>query len=238
MKQKNTQKQELNREEVRRRLFDLQDLKYRDFHSGLMPTVDPDVIIGVRTPALRKLSRELWKTYDVSSFLADLPHKYYEENNLHGFLIEQFQDYEACVGALNAFLPHVDNWATCDMTAPKVLGRHKPELSRQISVWLKSEDTYTVRFAMGMLMRHFLDEDFRPAYPEMVAAVSSQEYYIRMMQAWYFATALAKQYDAVLPYIENRVLEPWTHNKAIQKALESNRITAEQKNYLRELKQK
>lgn len=228
----------LRTEEVRRQLFALQDLEYKAFHSRLMPTVDPDLIIGVRTPALRKLSRELWKAYEVNSFLEDLPHKYYEENNLHGFFIEQFKDYDACIGALNTFLPHVDNWATCDLIAPKVLERNKPKLPEQISVWLKAEDTYTVRFAIGMLMRHFLDEDFRPAYPELVAAVSSEEYYIRMMQAWYFATALAKQYDAILPYIENRVLEPWTHNKAIQKAVESYRITAEQKAYLKQLKQK
>ena len=235
---KSCQKKSISTEEVRSRLFALQDLEYKSFHANLMPTIDPDVIIGVRTPALRKLAKELWKEYNVNPFLQELPHKYYEENNLHGMFLEQIKDYDTCVRLLNDFLPYVDNWATCDLISPKVLGQHREELLQQISPWIQSGETYTVRYAIGMLMRHFLDEDFRPEYLQTVASVSSEEYYIRMMQAWYFATALAKQYEAALPYIEGKALETWTHNKAIQKAVESYRITAEQKDYLKTLKQK
>ncbi len=222
--------------EIRERLFALRDEKYKAFHCGLMPTVDPDTVIGVRVPALRKLAKELWREYDVSPFLAGLPHRYYEENNLHGFLIEQIRDYDACVTQLERFLPYIDNWATCDMVAPDVFGSHKEELAARIRKWMASGETYTVRYAMGMLMRYFLEEDFCPEYLKTVAEYSTEEYYIRMMQAWYFATALAKQYEAALPYLENGALEPWTHNKAIQKAVESRRITPQQKAYLRGLR--
>ncbi|MDE7270752.1 MAG: DNA alkylation repair protein [Acetatifactor sp.] len=223
---------------IREQLFALQDTEYKNFHAKLMPTVDPDLIIGVRTPELRKLSKKLWKMGETDAFMAELPHHYYEENNLHGFFIEQIKDYDACIDALNVFLPYVDNWATCDMMSPKVLGKNKDRLLAQIRIWLDSEHTYMVRFAIGMLMRHFLDEDFEEIYLDMVADIKSEEYYINMMRAWYFATALAKQYAAVLPYIENCRLDIWTHNKAIQKAVESYRITPEQKNYLRSLKRK
>lgn len=225
-------------EEIRERLFELQDAEYKAFHARLIPTVDPGLIIGVRTPELRKFAKKLGKTGETGNFLSQLPHRYYEENNLHGFLIEQMKDYEECVDALNAFLPHVDNWATCDMTAPGVLGQNKGKLLVQIRAWLASEHVYTVRFAMGMLMRHFLEEDFETKYLAMVADVSSEEYYVNMMRAWYFATALAKQYDAALGFIEEERLDAWTHNRAIQKAVESYRITAEQKAYLRGLKRK
>lgn len=222
--------------EAQERLFALRDEKYKAFHCGLMPTVDPDAVIGVRVPALRKLAKELWKECDVRPFWEDLPHRYYEENNLHGFLIEQVRDYDCCMELLQTFLPRIDNWATCDMVAPKVLGQRKEALFEQIGKWMESKETYTVRYAMGMLMRHFLEEDFRPEYLRMVAEYSTEEYYIRMMQAWFFATALAKQYEAALPYIENGVLEPWTHNKAIQKAVESYRITPQQKAYLKQFR--
>lgn len=218
---------------VRRRLFELQDADYQVFQRKLIPNVHPDAVIGVRTPALRKLAKEAAKWPDVSEFLAALPHYYYEENNLHGFLIEQIRDYDACMAALDAFLPYVDNWATCDMTSPKVVARHLSELLPQIRHWMASEHTYTIRFGIGMLMRHYLDAEFRPEYLEWVAAVRSDEYYVKMMVAWYFATALAKQYEAALPYIEQQRLELWTHNKAIQKAIESDRITGGQKAYLR-----
>lgn len=223
---------------IREQLFALQDTEYRNFHAKLMPTVNPDRIIGVRTPELRKLAKKLWKQGETDTFMQELPHHYYEENNLHGFFIEQIKDYDACIDALNAFLPHVDNWATCDMMSPKVLGKNKGRLLAQIKTWLDSEHTYMIRFAIGMLMRHFLDEDFEEIYLDMVADIESGEYYVNMMRAWYFATALAKQYAAVLPLIENRRLDVWTHNKAIQKAVESNRITPEQKNCLRSLKRK
>lgn len=223
---------------VRQRLFELQESGFREFNSKLIPGVDPDTVIGVRTPALRKLAKELWRAGKAEEFMRSLPHAYYEENNLHGFFIELIRDYEECVRALDMFLPYVDNWATCDLTAPKVLGGHLEELLPRIQVWLASEHTYTVRFGIGMLMRFYLDDAFRPAYPDMVADVKSEEYYVNMMRAWYFATALAKQYDAILPYLEGKRLDVWTHNKSIQKAVESFRITAEQKEYLKSLRWK
>ncbi|MCI9076382.1 MAG: DNA alkylation repair protein [Dorea sp.] len=227
----------MNRNEVielvRGRLFELQDLAYRDFHAKLIPTVDQEKVIGVRTPALRKFAKEFGKSEEAGEFMKVLPHDYYEENNLHGFLIEGFKDYEQCICALDAFLPYVDNWATCDMMAPKVFKKHLPELEHKIDEWMVSEHAYTVRYGIGMLMRFYLDEEFRVEYLAKAAAVESEEYYVKMMIAWYFATALAKQYEAALPFIEERRLEKWTHNKAIQKAVESNRITAEQKKYLR-----
>lgn len=221
---------------VRTRLFELQDIKYKDFHSKLMPTVDPDLVIGVRTPQLRKFAREFSKTPEAAEFLKILPHKYYEENNLHGFLVEAIKDYEECIAAVNAFLPYVDNWATCDLMRPKVFGKHLQELLAQIKIWMESKETYTIRFGIEMLMTFYLDEQFDIAYPELVAEVQSEEYYVNMMIAWYFATALAKQYEAVIPYIEQGRLARWTHNKAIQKAIESYRITEEQKAYLRTLR--
>lgn len=223
-------------ESVQGRLFELQDLEYREFHAKLMPTVDKDKIIGVRTPALRKFAKEYGKTEDAGEFVKVLPHDYYEENNLHGFLIEGIKDYGQCIQALDRFLPYVDNWATCDMMAPKIFKKHLPELEHKIEEWMASEHAYTVRYGIGMLMRFYLDEEFRPEYLVKAAAVESEEYYVKMMVAWYFATALAKQYEETLPFIEGRRLEKWTHNKAIQKAVESNRITAEQKKYLRTLK--
>jgi 3-methyladenine DNA glycosylase AlkD len=225
-------------ENIRSRLFELQDLKYRDFQCKLMPTVDPETVIGVRTPDMRRLAREFSGTTEAVEFLNILPHKYYEENNLHGFLIERIKDYDQVIEAIDAFLPYVDNWATCDLMSPKVFKKHLPELYEKIRGWLKSDRTYTVRFGIEMLMSFYLDEDFQSEMPDLVAGVKSQEYYVNMMIAWYFATTLAKQYDAALPYIRERRLEKWTHNKAIQKAIESYRISDEQKAYLRTLKRK
>ncbi|MCI6888317.1 MAG: DNA alkylation repair protein [Lachnospiraceae bacterium] len=221
---------------VRNQLFSMQDLSYRDFHSKLIPDIDPERIIGVRTPQLRKYAKGLAKTPEAAEYLQILPHRYYDENNLHGFLIEEIRDYGTCITELNRFLPYVDNWATCDLMAPKVLKKHLQELLDQIRIWIASDHTYTIRFGIGMLMRFYLDDAFDREYPELVAGVRSEEYYVRMMAAWYFATALAKQYDAVVPYLEEQRLEPWTHNKTIQKAVESYRITPEQKAYLRTLK--
>ena len=221
---------------VRERLFELRDEKYQAFNAKLVPTIDPSLVIGVRTPELRKFARELAGTEDAAEFMAALPHKYLDENNLHGALIDRIRDYDACVAALDTFLPHVDNWATCDLTAPKALGRQPEKLRTQIEKWMASEHVYTIRYGVGMLLRHFLDARFEPSDLERVAALRSEEYYVNMMVAWYFATALAKQYDAAIPYIEERRLPEWTHNKAIQKSIESYRITAEQKEYLRSLK--
>ena len=222
--------------EILKTLFALQDLKYRDFQAELMPTVDPETVIGVRTPELRRLAKEYAKTPESREFLKLLPHRYYEENNLHGFLLETVKDYGQAMEYVENFLPYINNWATCDMVCPKVFGKHLPELLEKIRVWIASGETYTVRFGLGMLMRFYLDEAFRPEYLELAASLRSEEYYVNMMTAWYFATALAKQYGAALPYLQERRLDPWTHNKTIQKALESRRISEEQKTCLRALR--
>lgn len=224
--------------EIQERLFALQDLAYKDFQSKLIPNIPPERIIGVRTPALRALAGEMRRRDGVDSFLCALPHHYFEENQLHAFLLSLGRDYDRTVERLDVFLPCVDNWATCDQMSPKVFRRHRAALPAEIDRWLASRHPYTVRFGIGMLMRHYLDEDFREEYLSRVAALRSGEYYVNMMIAWYFATALAKRYDETLPYIEQRRLEPWTHNKAIQKALESDRIPDTAKQYLRALKQK
>lgn len=225
-------------QEIQRRLFELQDLKYKDFSSKLTPTVDPETVIGVRTPELRKLAKEYAYTPLAEDFLKILPHRYFEENNLHGFLIETIRDYDAAIDLVRAFLPYIDNWATCDLMAPKVFKKHLPELYETIKVWMLSDMTYTVRFGIGMLMSHYLDDEFRSEMPKLVAAIRSEEYYINMMIAWYFATALVKQPDTIMPFIEEHRLEKWTHNKAIQKAIESYRISDDTKAYLRTLKAK
>lgn len=223
-------------DEIRRRLFALQDIKYRDFQAKLIPGKTADVMIGVRTPELRKLAKEFAAREDIGEFLNDLPHKYFDEDQLHAFIISGLKDYERCMAETERFLPYVDNWATCDQMSPKVFKKHREDLAMKADRWLDSKETYTVRFAIGMLMEHFLEEDFDIKYPERVADIRSDEYYINMMIAWYFATALAKQYEAILPYIENKRLDDWTHNKTIQKAIESYRITPNQKEYLRTLK--
>lgn len=221
---------------IQEKLFALQDTKYREFQSKLMPTVDPDTVIGVRTPQLRKLAKEIAKTEEKQLLLQGLPHAYFEENQLHAFVIALEKDFERCLAEVERFLPYIDNWATCDQLSPKVFAKHREELLSRIDVWLESDHVYTIRFGIGMLMQHFLNEDFDVKYAERVAGIRSDEYYVNMMTAWYFATALAKQYDAVLPFIENRKMDVWTHNKAIQKAVESYRITPEQKTYLRSMK--
>jgi len=223
-------------EKIRERLTAEQDTAYKLFQAKLMPTLSPDAIIGVRTPLLRKYAKELGRRADVGEFLNALPHAYFDENQLHAFIISEMKDFGKCMEVLERFLPYIDNWATCDQLSPKIFKKHRKELLEHIKIWIQSDKTYTVRFGIGMLMEHYLDEDYAPAYPEMAAGVRSEEYYVNMMTAWYFATALAKQYDSVLPFIEQRRLDAWTHNKAIQKAAESYRITPEQKEYLKSLK--
>ncbi len=223
-------------EQVQKALFELRDIKYKEFHSKLIPNIEPDRVIGVRTPQLRKLARELAGGDTAKHFIKLLPHEYYEENNLHGAIISLFKEYDRAVVAVNDFLPYVDNWATCDMLSPKVFKKHTSELIGRIEEWLGSEHEYTVRFGIKMLMELYLDEKFDTTYSDMVAAVRRDEYYIKMMAAWYFATALAKQYDCAVKYIEQRRLDAWTHNKSIQKAIESYRVTDEHKKYLRTLK--
>lgn len=222
--------------EILERLYAMQDLSYRDFHSKLMPTVEKARIIGVRTPDLRKYAKEIYGSETAEVFLKTLPHQYYEENNLHGMLLELRKDYKQCVFELDRFLPYVDNWATCDLMSPKIFKKHLPKLIEQVKHWLQSDSTYTVRFGIGMLLKFYLDEEFDREYLELVTLVRSEEYYVKMMVAWYFATALAKQYEAALPYLQEERLDLWCHNKTIQKAVESYRITAEQKDYLKSLK--
>ena len=222
--------------EIRQGLFALKDEKYKEFQKKLIPTVDENTVIGVRTPVLRKYAKDVSGTPGAVIFMQTLPHEYYEENNLHGMLIETMKDYDECIAYLDEFLPYVDNWATCYLISPRVFKKHKDELLVKIKEWMASDRVYTIRFGMEMLMTHFLDEDFKPEYLGMAADVHSEEYYVNMMIAWFFATALAKQYEASLPYIENHCMDRWTHNKTIQKAIESYRITDEQKRYLKSLK--
>lgn len=224
--------------EIRKELKKLQDKGYREMQVTIIPTLEADSIIGVRTPALRQLAKEFAKREDVSEFLSDLPHKFFEENQLHAFILSGMKDAESCIRLVDEFLPYVDNWATCDQMSPKVFKKHKQLLLEYVDKWIRSEHTYVKRFAIGMLMEHFLDEDFKTSYLTKVSKIRSEEYYVNMMIAWYFATALAKQYEDTLPFIEKQKLDKWTHNKSIQKAVESYRITPEQKEYLKTLKRK
>ena len=230
----------MNQEEmtrdVQKRLFEMQDTGYRDFHARLIPTVKKEKIIGIRTPMLRKFAKEFGKTEESEMFLKALPHQYYEENNLHGLLIEQIRDYDKCLEELERFLPHIDNWATCDLLALHMMKKHRDIFIREVYRWMESDKPYIIRFGISMLMRHYLDEGFKPEYPEKVAAICSEEYYVNMMRAWYFATALSKHYEKILPFLEEQRMDIWTHNKTIQKSIESYRITKEQKDYLRTLR--
>ena len=249
--------QDIAVQNVRMRLFSLQDLEYKEFHRKLLPTIDPDRIIGVRVPKVRALAKELRNTPESHAFLGVQSHRYFEENNLHGFLIERMNNFDDVAEALDEFLPHIDNWATCDSISPKTFSKHPDKLLAKIDEWLSSDKAFTVRFAIGMLMKHFLDDRFEERFLDIVASVAHEgwdseneqqavgadgsttynnDYYVNMMRAWYFATALAKQPDATLPYIEQYRLDQWTHNMAIQKAIESRRIDSELKAHLRTLR--
>ena len=221
---------------LQERLFAMQDKQYAAFQAKLTPGVPEDSIIGVRVPVLRKFAKEFAKKDEVNDFVHQLPHKYYDENMLHSLLISQVKDYEECISLTDAFLPYVDNWAVCDIMSPKVFAKHKSALTEKITTWINSRHTFTCRFGIETLMSHYLDKDFKAEYLEIPASVRSEEYYVKVMVAWFFATALAKQWDATIPYIEQKRLAPWTHNKTIQKAIESYRITPGQKEYLRTLK--
>lgn len=220
-------------EEIQKHLFELQDMAYRDFHSRLMPDIDKETVIGIRVPVLRKYAKSIAGTEPAEKFIKELPHCYYEENNLHMMLITGIKDYARCLTEIERFLPYIDNWATCDFPAPKCFEDHKEELLPVIKRWIASSETYTIRYGIGMLMRLYLDEDFDPEYVRLAVGVKSDEYYVNMMIAWYMATALAKQWDAVIPYIEEHRMSDWVHRKTIQKAVESYRITDEQKRYLK-----
>lgn len=220
-------------EEIQKHLFELQDMAYRDFHSRLMPDIDKETVIGIRVPMLRKYAKSIVETELAEKFIKELPHCYYEENNLHMMLITGIKDYDRCISEIERFLPYIDNWATCDFPAPKCFENHKEDLLPVIKRWIASSETYTIRYGIGMLMRLYLDADFDPEYVRIVAEVKSDEYYVNMMIAWYMATALAKQWDVVIPYIEEHRMSDWVHRKTIQKAVESYRITDEQKRYLK-----
>ena len=216
-------------EQIQARLFELRDEVYHDFQCKLMPNIDPETVIGVRVPLLRKYAKELSKIPDIKEFLLDLPHRYYDENNLHGFIISLIKDYDSAVEEIERFLPYVNNWATCDLLSPKVFAKNTDRLYEKIKLWLFSEETYTVRFAIEMLMSFYLDDNFDIKYAEAVASVKPADYYVNMMIAWYFATALAKHYDEILPFISERRLDRWIHNKTISKACDSYRITDDRK---------
>ena len=222
--------------DIQKELAALADPAYKAFHTKLMPNIPPGTVLGVRTPVLRAYAKRFQKDERKDAFLAVLPHEYYEENNLHAFLLEGIREFDACLAAVDRFLPCVDNWATCDCMAPKALGKDKPRLRQAIDGWIASGETYTVRYGIGALTRWFLDDGFAPDVLEAVAAVQSEEYYVNMMRAWFFATALAKRPEETLPYLTSRRLDGFTHKKAIQKAIESFRITPEQKTYLRTLR--
>lgn len=226
-------------EEIRKELFALQDQDYRAFQAKLIPQIPIETIIGVRTPALRKYAKEAANLPGVLDFLQELPHTYYEENNLHAALLSiLYRDLDSYLAQLDRFLPFVDNWAVCDMISPKIFKKDLPFVYVKIKEWLKSGQTYTIRFGVVTLLSYYLDEAFLPEMLRLVADVKSEEYYVKMAAAWYFSIALVKQYDAALPYFTEPVLEPWTHNKAIQKAVESCRIDRETKEYLKSLKMK
>ena len=226
----------MNEQEIISELFRKQDAAYAALQIKILPTVDPDRIIGVRTPDLRSFAKTLFSDKGTDSFLACLPHRYFDEDQLHAFIISLEKDFEKCISDVKRFLPYIDNWATCDQLSPKAFKKEPEKLLPYIRTWIRSDHTFTVRFAIGMLMQHFLDARFSTDYADMVAGIRSEEYYINMMIAWYFATGLAKQYDRMLPYLENRKLGAWTHNKTIQKSVESYRISDQQKQYLRSLR--
>lgn len=224
-------------ETIRARLLEMQDPGYQNFQQKLLPNIPPEKVIGVRIPALRALARELAGTAAAADFLACLPHEYYEENNLHGFLLERISDYDTALAKVEAFLPCIDNWATCDTISPRVFAKNTDRLLEPVRRWIASDQTYTIRYGLGMLMRYYLDQQFRPEYLAWAGSVTSEEYYVQMMVAWYFATALAKQPRAAWPWVAEPRLSPWVRAKAVQKALESRRITPEQKQALRALRE-
>ena len=223
---------------IQQQIFALQDKPYGEFQSRLLPTIAKERIIGVRIPVMRKLAKQLTKEEPeaVQAFLEELPHTYYDEDILHAILISEIKDYDRCIKETERFLPYIDNWATCDLLAVRTVKKHLDLFVKEIYRWMESEHTYTIRFGMNMLMRYYLEDEFKLEYPEKVAAVRSEEYYVNVMRAWYFATALAKQYEKILPFLEEQRMDVWTHNKTIQKAIESYRITPEQKEYLRTLR--
>lgn len=218
------------------KLFKLKDDKYKEFQSKLVPNISPDTIIGIRTPDLRNIAKEVFVSDEREAFLNDLPHKYYEENLIHFFVISMIRDFDECINEVEKFLPYVDCWPVSDQASPKCFKKNHDKLLPYIKRWIKSKHIYTVRFGIRMLMNEYLDDDFKEEYLNMVASIKGDDYYLKMMVAWYFATALAKRYEETIPYFEKHVLDEWVHKKAIQKAIESFRVTDEHKKYLVTLK--
>ncbi|MBR3588874.1 MAG: DNA alkylation repair protein [Clostridia bacterium] len=222
--------------EIQKKLFSLQDEKYKNFNSKLIPNIPLEKQIGVRIPDIRRLAKEIKNTEEADGFLMSLPHEYFEENNLHGYLLEYINNFDTAIEMTEKFLPFIDNWATCDTMSVKVFKQNIPALYKKIKAWLKSEETYTIRFAVNMLMKYFLDENFSEEVLTLVAEIQNKEYYVNMVRAWFFATAMAKQREATLPYLTERKLDKWTHNKTIQKCRESYRISDSDKELLKEMK--
>ncbi len=218
------------------RFNEVKDNKYKEFQAKLVPNINPDSILGIRTPDMRKIAKDLFESNDYDSFLSELPHKYYEENLIHFFVISMIKDFDKCIEEVERFLPYVDCWPVSDQATPKSFRRNHDKLLPYIKKWLKSKHIYTVRFGIRMLMNEYLGDDFKEDYLNLVASVKGDDYYLKMMVAWYFATALAKRYDETIPYFENHKLSEWVHKKAIQKAIESYRVSDEHKKYLRSLK--
>lgn len=221
---------------IKNKLFEMSEKDFQKFNSKLIPSIDSKTVIGVKTLYLRKIAKELYRSGEYTEYLLDIPHKYFEENQIHAFVIAEINDFDTCVKEIEHFLPYIDNWATCDQLSPKVFRKHTKELMEYIKKWISSSHTYTIRFAVNMLMRYYLDKDYEVLYSNMVAEIEHEDYYVNMARAWYFATALAKHKEIILPYIENKVLDIWTHNKTIQKAVESFRIEPRLKEYLKTLK--
>ena len=217
-------------------LLKSKDLKYKTFQSKLIPNIDSSTMIGVRTPELKIIAKNLYKNNDYELFLNSLPHNYYEENIIHGLIISEIKDYDLCINYIDKFLPYIDNWAVCDQTIPKVFKKHKKEILIKINEWIKSKEVYKIRFGVKTLMNYFLDDDFNKDYLKLPLIIKNDDYYVKMMIAWFYATALAKQYDETIKIIESNVLDIFIQNKTIQKAIESFRVTDEHKKYLRTLK--
>ncbi len=218
------------------KLSEVKDDEYKEFQAKLVPNISPDVILGVRTPDMRKIAKEMYGTPEGDSFLKELPHRYYEENLVHFFMIARIKDFDECISAVEAFLPYVDCWPVSDQSSPAVFKKNHQKLIPYIKKWIASDHVYTARFGLRILMNEYLGEDFKDEYLELAASKEGDDYYLKMMIAWYFATALAKRYDETIPYIEERRLDEWVHRKSIQKALESYRVSDEHKEYLRSLK--
>ncbi len=221
---------------MKEKLIKLKDEKYKEFQSKLVPNINKDTIIGIRTPELRNIAKEIFNSDEREVFLNDLPHKYYEENLIHFFIISMIKDFDVCIKEVEKFLPYVDCWPVSDQASPKVFKKHHDKLLPYVKKWIKSKHIYTSRFGIRILMNEYLGDDFKKEYLDLVASVKSEDYYLKMMVAWYFATALAKQYEEIIPYFEEKRLDDWIHKKAIQKACESFRVSDSHKEYLKKLK--